>query len=202
MRHGCWSVILVVLAVQPLSPREVHAEAGMVLVDATSDTGGCAVNSNCPCGYFCVSGRCRWNPSPPPSCASERDCQTSCSGLLCIGGSCVAPDGGTATDVGVDGPTDVDIPTIDVPAVIDVFVQRDTGSVDIGPRSQDAPVDTGAIAVDPENKGGGCTVRPTASPRPGLLALLAIVGAALVRGLRPAPRPALDPSRSLPRRSP
>lgn len=162
MRSGCGSVILVVLAVQLLSTRAAHAEAGMVLVDATIDTGGCAESTSCPCGYFCVSGRCRWNPSPPPSCASERDCQTSCSGLLCIAGSCVAPDGGTATDIGVDGPTD---------AV----------GVDIGPRSQDAPADTGAIAVVPENKGGGCSVRPTASPRPGLLALLAIVAASLKR---------------------
>jgi len=27
MRHGCWSVILVVLAVQPLSTRKARAEA-------------------------------------------------------------------------------------------------------------------------------------------------------------------------------
>lgn len=190
MRHGGWSVILVVLAVQPLSPQEVHAEAGMVLVDATIDTGGCAVSASCPCGYFCVSGRCRWNPSPPPSCASDRDCQTSCSGLLCIGGSCVAPDGGTRTDVGGDGSTDADGWTVDVPAVIDVVAQDDTGR---GP-AQDAAMGTDVHAVDPADKGGGCSVRSTRTPHTGLLALLSIVGTLLRRRRRGS---RYDPHRSV-----
>ena len=187
MRNGFWSVMLVALAMQPLSSRAAHAEAGMVLVDATIDTGGCALSADCPCGYFCVSGRCRWNPSPSPACSSDRDCRTSCSGLLCVAGSCVAPDGGSTTDVGGDGPSDVDLPTIDVAVEIDVVVPRDTGNVDVGPGAQDARADTGAIAVDPEDKGGGCTVRPTASRRPGPLAMLAIVGVALLRRMRGAP---------------
>jgi len=190
MRSRCWSVILVVLAVQPLSTREVRAEAGMVLVDATIDTGGCAVSASCPCGYFCVSGRCRWSPSPPPSCASDRDCQTSCSGLLCIGGSCVAPDGGTRTDVGGDGSTDADGWTVDVPAVIDVVAQDDTGR---GP-AQDAAMDTDVRAVDPADKGGGCSVRPTRTPHTGLLALLSIVGTLLRRRRRGS---RYDPHRSV-----
>ena len=166
MRPGCGAVILMGLAALALSTREARSEAGMVLVDATIDTGGCAVSASCPCGYFCVSGRCRWNPSPPPSCASDRDCQTSCSGLLCLGGSCVAPDGGATTDVGVDGPTDADGWTVDVPAVIDVVAQDDTGR---GP-AQDAAMDTDVRAVDPADKGGGCSVRPTRTPHTGLLA--------------------------------
>lgn len=180
MRRGCGAVILVGLAVLPVSSREARAEAGMVLVDATIDTGGCSLSASCPCGYFCVSGRCRWNPSPPPSCASDRDCQTSCSGLLCIGGSCVAPDAGTATDVGADGTTDAERWTADVPGGIDVVTRDDTGS---GP-TQDAVVDADVRAVDPADKGGGCTVRPTRRSHPGLLALMSILGASLVRRRR------------------
>jgi MYXO-CTERM domain-containing protein len=173
-------VILMGLAALALSTRDARAEAGMVLVDATIDTGGCAVSSSCPCGYFCVSGRCRWNPSPPPSCTSDRDCQTSCSGLLCLGGSCVAPDGGITTDVGVDGPTDADGSSVDVHAVIDVVAQDDTGR---GP-AQDAALDTDVRAVDPADKGCGCSVQPTRTPLTGLLSLLSIVGASLARRRR------------------
>lgn len=190
MRSGCGTVILMGLAALALSTRDARAEAGMVLVDATIDTGGCAVSTSCPCGYFCVSGRCRWNPSPSPTCTSDRDCQTSCSGLLCLAGSCVAPDGGATTDVGVDGPADADGWTVDVPAVIDVVAQNDNGSAP----ARDAAVDTDVRAVDPADKGCGCSVRPTRAPRTGLLALLSIVGGLLVRRRR---RSRYEPHRAI-----
>ncbi len=162
---------------------------------------GCAYHRDCPCGMFCYSGFCR-TASPPASftmCSVDNDCNTACTGTVCVSGRCergdsghsfvpdapdatVAPDS-TVSDPPVDAAHPIDVTTeSDVPArpadvsrPNDVTIDASTGSD--GSTSTSSDGSTASPAPEPEG-GASCATAPTrVSSRAGAfgLAVLAIV---------------------------
>ena len=175
-----WALVLCACAL----PTAGHAESA-----APWDAGlSCAQSRDCPCGYYCLSGECRYRADPSGlSCAGDLDCGSRCSTARCVNNVCVVPDAGPATDLGgeasVDtGPAptdtglDVSLPTdrgtvfVDAGGV-DVPTATDLGALpDVPPASADAgpPTDTGTSPPPPEDD-GGCSVRGGRGGRGGAL---------------------------------
>jgi len=155
----------------------------------------CQNDGWCACGQRCVNGMCETRNDASvtlgQACSDDSVCDTRCTGLQCISGTCQPRDASTPSDLGttdtgaqpaLDVPTQ---PTLDVPVDRPTQPPTDTGTSppsDTGPAPVDAGTvaDTGGVEVPPED--GGCSASPGSARRGGWAAVVGLV--ALAFGLR------------------